>query len=118
MTAPQTAQQSAGRDWRTLAACVGTDPELYFPAAETGPGYDAQVAAAKTVCAGCPVVAACLAEALARIPDGIAGGLTADERRALRRRDHTAVTAARRAVAAAQRANTDQGTAQDGGQAA
>jgi hypothetical protein len=43
-----------------------------------------QVAAAKAVCAGCPVRAECLAEALARIPYGIAGGLTESERRRLR----------------------------------
>jgi hypothetical protein len=44
-----------------------------------------QVAAAKAVCAGCPVRAQCLAEAVARIPYGIAGGMTAEERRALPR---------------------------------
>ena len=38
----------------------------------------AQVAAAKAVCRGCPVRQRCLAEALERIPYGIAGGLTAE----------------------------------------
>ena len=115
-TTPETATVSAvRRDWRSDAACLGiADPDLFFPTAETGPLHDAQVAAAKAVCAGCPVVTECLAEALARIPDGIAGGLTADERRALRRRGRTAVTSARRAVIAAQRA----GAVKDGGQAA
>ena len=102
------------RDWRSQAACLGVDPELFFPVAEAGPVHDTQVAAAKAVCAGCPVVAACLAEALARIPDGIAGGLTESERRALRRRDRHQVTAAVRVVTSAQRADT----VQDGGQAA
>lgn len=74
------------RDWRSRAACLDVDPELFFPAAEAGPVYDVQVAAAKAVCHRCPVRAECLAEALARIPYGIAGGLTEDERRALRRR--------------------------------
>ncbi len=74
------------RDWRTRAACLDVDPELFFPAAEVGPVHDAQVAAAKSVCARCPVRAECLAEALDRIPYGIAGGLTEDERRALRHR--------------------------------
>ena len=41
------------------------------------------MAEAKAVCAGCPVRAECLDEALARIPDGIAGGLTPAERRRL-----------------------------------
>lgn len=72
-------------NWRNRAACRGgVDPELFFPAGEDGPVYDAQVAAAKAVCARCPVRAACLDEALARIPFGIAGGLTPEERRGYR----------------------------------
>lgn len=66
-------------------------------------------------------MAQCLTEALARIPDGIAGGLTADERRVLRRRDRTAVTGAQRAVVAALRSDTTAtatATTRDGGQAA
>ena len=73
------------RDWRSDAACRGTDPDAFFPVAEAGPAYERQVAAAKAVCAGCPVRAECLDEALARIPDGIAGGLTPAERRRLAR---------------------------------
>lgn len=79
--------RASGRGWRDRAACRGMDPELFFPAGESGPMHDAQVAAAKAVCAGCPVRAVCLAEALARIPYGIAGGLTEQERRRLRTRD-------------------------------
>jgi hypothetical protein len=105
-TNPGTAA-AAARDWRSRAACLSVaDPDLFFPAAATGPAYTEQVTAAKAVCAGCPVVAECLAEALARIPDGIAGGLTADERRALRRRDRRAVATVQRAVLAAQRTTT------------
>lgn len=77
---------NAGTQWRTLATCQGLDGEIFFPAAESGPTHDRQVATAKAVCARCPVRAECLDEALLRIPDGIAGGLTADERRAMRRR--------------------------------
>jgi hypothetical protein len=51
---------------------------------------------------------------VARIPDGIAGGLTEQERRTLRRRDRHTVTAAVRALNGAQRADTVQG----GGRAA
>ncbi len=76
--------QPAGQVWRDRAACRGTDPEVFFPVAESGPAREAQVAAAKAVCAGCPVRAECLTEALARIPYGIAGGLTENERRRLR----------------------------------
>ncbi len=57
-------------EWRTRAACRSVDPDVFFPTAEAGPVYDAQVAVAKAVCAGCPVRAECLAEALVRIPYG------------------------------------------------
>lgn len=59
--------------------------KLFFPTAESGPARTTQVMAAKAVCARCPVREQCLAEALARIPYGIAGGLTEHERRTLRR---------------------------------
>ena len=88
---------TSGRDWRSRAACLGTDPELFFPVAETGPLYDAQVAAAKHVCARCPVATECLAEAMARIPYGIAGGLTEDERRTVTRSRRASVVGAERA---------------------
>ena len=106
-THPTSTGTTPARDWRSHAACLGVDPELFFPVADAGPVRDAQVAEAKAVCAGCPVVAACLAEALARIPDGIAGGLTESERRTLRRRDRHQVTAVVRAVSGAQRIDTD-----------
>lgn len=73
-------------DWRSQAACRGTDPELFFPVGRDDverPETDA----AKEICAGCPVVDECLAYALTtRQPDGIWGGLTTSERRALARR--------------------------------
>lgn len=69
--------------WRSRAACLDVDPELFFPAAEAGEVYEAQVAEAKAVCATCPVRARCLAEALVSIPDGVAGGLSEGERRDL-----------------------------------
>lgn len=75
---------NAGREWRSDAACSGMSGEIFFPTAVEGPRYEVQVAAAKAVCAGCPVRAECLAEALVRIPYGIAGGLTPEERRSLR----------------------------------
>ena len=115
-TTPTREGTATARDWRSRAACaaVDIDAELFFPAAEAGPVHDAQVAAAKAVCARCPVVADCLAEALARMPYGIAGGLTEQERRVLRRRDRQAVAGVQRAVLAAQKASA----VQDGGQAA
>ena len=74
----------SAHEWRAAAACRDTDPEVFFPTAEAGPVFEAQVAVAKAVCAQCPVRAACLDEALARIPYGIAGGLTPEERRTRR----------------------------------
>lgn len=68
--------------WHEDAACVGTDPDSFFP--EPGPGIGEDNAAAKRVCARCPVRAQCLGYALAHAePEGIWGGLTAPERRRL-----------------------------------
>ncbi len=78
-------------DWTTRAACAETDPEAFYP--EKG----GSTAAAKAVCAGCPVRAACLAEALGhRERHGVWGGLSEPERRALLRRHCDAVAAERR----------------------
>lgn len=71
---------SGRSEWRDRAACRNTAPETFFPSAAAGPIYEAQVATAKAVCAGCPVRAECLTE-MARVPFGIAGGLTPEERR-------------------------------------
>jgi hypothetical protein len=68
-------------DFRHAAACRAVDPEVFFPAADSGPGYTAAVRSAKAVCAGCPVREQCLSWALSSLPDGIAGGMTEQERR-------------------------------------
>jgi WhiB family transcriptional regulator, redox-sensing transcriptional regulator len=71
-------------DFRHSAACRDEDPELFFAVGTAGPAL-VQIAEAKAVCARCPVVAPCLAWALATgQDDGIWGGLTPDERRALK----------------------------------
>ncbi len=85
MSAPEL-DQGALRNWRAQAACRGVDPELFFPEPSEEPLVKAQVAAAKAVCRPCPVRERCLADALERLPHGIAGGLTEQERRRL----HTA----------------------------
>jgi hypothetical protein len=72
-------------DWRTRAACRDEDPELFFPAANTGPAWAAQVTAAKAICRGCPVVEQCRAFAVEGLRYGVAGGMTEQERSALRR---------------------------------
>ncbi len=74
--------------WTDWAECrtPGIDPEIFFPVSDTGPALQ-QVAAAKAVCARCPVTADCLAWALrAGEPEGIWGGTTPAERRLLRQR--------------------------------
>lgn len=66
--------------WRERGACAGVNPALFFP--------DVGEAAhrAKAVCAGCPVREECLQYALEhREDEGVWGGLTRLERRALPR---------------------------------
>jgi WhiB family transcriptional regulator, redox-sensing transcriptional regulator len=66
-------------DWAYLASC-GADPELLFA---TG----SQQNQVKRVCSGCRVRLSCLAEALdERHENGVWGGMTERERRALLRR--------------------------------
>ncbi len=72
------------------ALCAQTDPELFFP--EAG----ASARPAKQICDVCPVKNECLLEALANeYSDGIWGGLTASERKALRRSQGLVVTTGR-----------------------
>ncbi len=74
-------------DWREQAACVGEDLETFFPVGDAGPAIW-QVNRAKAICALCPVRTQCLDFALRTGQDhGVWGGLTAQERRELRRRD-------------------------------
>jgi WhiB family redox-sensing transcriptional regulator len=71
--------------WRSRAACLGMDSESFFPLGTTGLALE-QITRAKAVCAQCPARNACLDWALATHQEaGIWGGLTEDERRALRR---------------------------------
>ena len=68
-------------------ACKDEDPELFFPVGISGPAL-LQIEEAKAVCRRCPVNAACLNWALdmSSNPNGIWGGMTEDERTALKRR--------------------------------
>jgi len=71
-------------DWLDQAACLGEDPELFFPPSTAGPHLE-QINAAKAVCSRCPVRDECLEWSLAtRQDEGIWGGMTGEERRALR----------------------------------
>lgn len=82
-------RDTAAAHWTDEAACrePGIDPELFFPVSESGPESRQQVAAAKAVCARCPVIDRCRDWAVrAGEAEGIWGGTTPDERRRLRRR--------------------------------
>ena len=69
-------------EWQYEGACRTTDPETFFsPDAERGPRRRRREAAAKALCAVCPVRQACLEHALAvREPYGVWGGLNINER--------------------------------------
>lgn len=72
--------------WRTKAACLDMDTELFFPSGATGTATLAQIDQAKAVCLRCPVSAQCLEWALATGQDaGVWGGMSEDERRTERR---------------------------------
>lgn len=83
-------------DWRALALCRDADPEIFFPAAESGPALARAEAVALAWCERCPVREECLAFALDLLPFGIAGGMTARQRSQLRRQRHDAAPGDRR----------------------
>ncbi|MFD3733816.1 WhiB family transcriptional regulator [Streptomyces sp. NPDC058632] len=74
----------AARGWIREAACVGEDPELFFPLTERE--SESQVARARAVCRRCRVLLACRRWAVEQGEDaGIWGATTAAQRRAIRR---------------------------------
>src|SRR5699024_3510112 len=78
---------SISMDWRSRAACLDKDPELFFPVGNTGPAL-LQIEEAKSVCRRCEVTETCLQWAIeSGQDDGVWGGMSEDERRALKRRD-------------------------------
>jgi WhiB family redox-sensing transcriptional regulator len=73
-------------NWRSRAACLDEEPEMFFPIGNTGPAL-LQIEAAKAVCRRCEVVESCLEWAVESGQEaGVWGGLSDDERRALKRR--------------------------------
>lgn len=67
--------------WHRDAACSGTPLGWWFP------GRGDSTSEAKRLCSTCPVRAECLAEALAdpELDHGVRAGMTAPERRRMRR---------------------------------
>ena len=73
--------------WRDRAACLEVNPDLFFPIGNTGSAL-LQIEVAKQVCRRCAVTETCLRWAMATGQDaGVWGGLSEDERRALKRRN-------------------------------
>jgi len=72
-------------DWQLAGSCRSLPPEMFFhPEGERGPRRRNREAAAKAVCATCPVLNQCRTHALAiREPYGIWGGLGEEEREKL-----------------------------------
>lgn len=86
-------------DWRGRAICRDSDPDLFFPIGNVSSGPPLmQVEEAKSMCQRCPALGPCRDWAVEADPvEGIWGGTTEAERRAIRRR------AARQGQAAAER---------------
>jgi WhiB family redox-sensing transcriptional regulator len=73
--------------WRERAACLDEDPELFFPIGSAGSAL-LQIADAKVVCRRCEIAGSCLRWAIETSQDaGVWGGLSDDDRRALKRRN-------------------------------
>ena len=86
LTAVIGAEGPSLRDLWAAGSCRSADPDLFFgPDAEFVSARQQREAEARAICAGCPVRDSCLAYALDTGEAGIWGGLTEDERRALRR---------------------------------
>jgi WhiB family redox-sensing transcriptional regulator len=81
--------------WLSDAACIGEDPELFFPIGTSAPAAE-QSRRAKRICHPCPVRAECLEWSLATYQDaGVWGGLDEEERREIRRARRRAVAVPR-----------------------
>jgi WhiB family transcriptional regulator, redox-sensing transcriptional regulator len=73
--------------WRNLSACLDEEPELFFPIGNTGLAL-VQIEEGKAVCLRSEVVEACLSWAMeSGQTAGVWGGMSEDERTALKRRD-------------------------------
>lgn len=71
-------------DWQLAGACRTVSPDTFFhPEGERGPARRRRDAAAKEVCAACPVLRQCREHALqVREPYGVWGAMTEGEREA------------------------------------
>lgn len=78
-------------DWRQHAACIGADPELFFPPpSRSGPS---RLSEARRYCNVCPVRAECRAAGLSRASSeiyGVWGGLPPKQLRRIKRAEEAA----------------------------
>ena len=85
MTEPRFRHDPDEMWWLSDAACIGEDPELFFPIGVSAPAAE-QTQRAKRICRRCSVRAECLEWSLATYQDaGVWGGLDEEERREIRR---------------------------------
>ena len=78
--------QRGADDWRARSACKDQDPELFFPIGTSGPAL-IQTEQAKAVCRQCPVRDECLQWSLDSGQEaGVWGGMSEQERDAIKRR--------------------------------
>lgn len=76
-------------EWQDRASCRGLDTNLFYPAwrERRSQVRSSREERAKEICGRCPVVASCLADALARRDVwGVLGGTTPQERAGLLRK--------------------------------
>jgi WhiB family transcriptional regulator, redox-sensing transcriptional regulator len=86
--------------WMSRGACLGEDPELFFPIAAKGPALH-QISAAKRICQRCAVRALCLTYAVENRQSGIWGGTTSEERFAMREPSRAGTAASKPAASPA-----------------
>lgn len=92
MARAKTPLHAPSTTWHDDAACQGADTTVFFPASDNNAGP------AKAICDTCPVAVECLEWAIeTRQPDGVWGGMTAQERHRLVRRRQKAARKARAA---------------------
>lgn len=74
-------------DWRTRAACLGVETDVFFPPIRRGAYYTRlDYAEALTYCARCPVRQPCLDIGVEHsLTDGVWGGTTPNDRRKVRK---------------------------------
>lgn len=81
---PRGLQTTADTSWHSRGACTKADPELFYhPENETGPAKTQRISDAIAVCSTCPVIATCRDQHMDE-RFGIWGGMSEDEREAIR----------------------------------